>query len=695
MTTYHLYLDESGGFNELANNSLPSMVAGFLTKETCTEEHAFELLNVIKNSSEKFATINTNPFHAMESRSPALYEFITLLLENMSKKNYTFVAFKNDKSYTSINSDVTYLNVFAEGIVNLSEYLLAQTTDEIFLDINYATRMNVADMEMNRIYMSLDSDSYLERIEERIDWRMLRLKSSERARITRKFSRAKGDESSPLMLADAVCFGLRGGLKNFTSEQKARIKTLPTLKFQLTEKSLWREIKNALIENRIGEAVYSFYVRGTQTLIEEQNEFFKNSVAKNLKEIGSERRKFQYAILAQLVGNLANPDHRDFEPVKALIDALDKNFFPLLEANKLEGQELLFDIHFQRLTVATHEGNTLDEQREIKLCQKILPTLPATSEMLDYFLKYKLRETEYLKNIYDFEGAIAQLDRLEKILSSTVELLKMIDELEGFAENIRSTTLGKVIGSRAAAKIYLSATKPVFIRSAREDSDMAIEQFVSEDDKSRQFQMRSMLETQAEKFQEAFEWLAKACNVNENPTPAKVLSAIKNSDGAKNFPLLHFANLMAAAMANKRSLGREMFDAWINQNAEASLDGTFYPVPVILWRSGKCRALAGLKSAKNFYDDAAKLLLANPENFTPFSEGLLVEADRFATLDENNLKFLRKIQADYQKFSALPLPQSMREAFAEWEKLDALAKNPSAEKLKDFFKGLVKKIPVI
>lgn len=693
MSTYHLYLDESGNFNELANNSEPSIVAGFITEKNCTEAQAKALLNMTKNSSENFSTINVNQFHAMKNSSPALGEFLTLLLENMSRKNYKLIVFKNDKSYTSVNSDVTYLNVFAEGIVNLLEKLLAQTTDEISLNVNYATRLNVAERDKHGIYMSLDEKSYLERIEERIDWRMLRLKNSERARITKKFSPAKADKFAPLMLADAVCFALRGGLKNFTSEQKARIKTLPTLKFQLTEKFLWRDIQNALIEDRIGEAVYSWYTRGTSTLLEEYDSSFKDSVAKKLGEMDDEQRKFQYDTLAQLIGNLVN--RREFETVKNLVDALDKNFFPLIADKNLEAQELLFDMHFQRLTVATHEGNTLDEQREIELCRKILPTLPATCEMLDYFLKYKLRETEYLKNIYDFTGAIKELDRLERILSSTVELVKMIDELEDFAKNIRSTTLGKVIGSRAAAKIYLSATEPNLIWSAREDSDMAIEQFISESDKSRQFQMRSMLETRAGNFEESFTWLAKAFNVNENPTPAKVLSAIKNLSGGKNFELLHFANLMAAAMAAKKSLGREMFEAWTTQNAEDLLKGTNYPVPVILWRVGKCRALQGQKTAKKFYDDAAKFLLETPRNLTLYSEGLLVEADRFATLDEgNNSKLLRKIQADYQKFSEFPLPPTMRKAFSEWEKLD-VAKKLLAEELKDFFKSLVQKIPVI
>lgn len=694
MTTYHLYLDESGQFNEQANHSSASIIAGFLTEKNCTEARALELLNVTKNSSEDFSTINVNNFHAMKITNRALYEFITLLLENMSKKNYRLVVFKNDKSYTSVNSDVTYLNVFAEGIVNLLEYLLAQTPDEIVLNVHYASRLNVAERNRNGIYRSLNENFYLERIEERIDWRMLRFKHSEQARITKNFFSAKADKFAPLMLADAVCYALRGGLNNFTAAQKSRIKNLPTLKFQLTEESLWREIKNALIEDRIGEAVYLWHVRGTSTLIEDYGEFFKKTVAKRLQEMGNERRKFQYDTLAQLIGNLVS--RREFEAVKNLVEALDKNFFPLLEANNLEAQEIFFDTHFQRLTVATHEGNTLDEQREIELCQNILPKLPATCEMLDYFLKYKLRETEYLKNIYDFEGAIAELDRLEKILLNTLELLKMIDELESFAKNIRSTTLGKVIGSRMAAKIYLSTEKPELIRSAREDSDMAIEQFTSEGDKFRQFQMRSMLETRAKNFQESLSWLAKAFNVNENTTPDKVLAAIKKSAGNKNFGLLHFANLMTAAMMAGRTLGREMFAAWINQNPEEILTDKTYPVPVILWCSGKCRALQGSKTAKKFYDEAAKLLLEKPENFTLFSEGLLVEADRFATLDkENNLKFLKKIQADYQIFSTLPLPPSMRKAFAEWEKINDRAKKFSPEELKDFFRGLIEKIPVI
>lgn len=695
MADYYLYLDESGQFNNASNKGLPSIVAGFLSEKNCTEAKAKDLLSEAKKQSESFSTIDIEHFHAMKDANPALCEFITVLLEKMSEKNFRFVVFKNDKEYTSINSDVTYLNVFAEGIVNLLQFLLAQTNDEIFLHVCYASRLNVAERDLRGIYISLDEKSYLERIEERIDWRMLRLKSSERKRIKKNFIVNKADLFAPLMLADAVCYVLRSGWKKLLPNLKARIKKLPTLTFRLPEKISWREIQNLFIENRIGEAIYSWYVRGNSALFEEYNEQFNRILVNKLKSLDGFSRKFQYEATAQLVGTLV--DSRDFDLAKKFTDALDEKIFPLLRENNLNAQEFFFDIHFYRLTVATHEGNTFDEQREIALCREILPTLPATFEKLDYFLKYKLREVEYLKNTYDFERALKELNRLEKILSNTGELLNLIDELEDFAKDIRSTTLGKVIGSRAVTKIYLSSTKPNLIASAREDLTKSIEQFFDISDKARQFQSRSMLETVAGNFQESLSWLGKAFAVDENPSPANVLSAIKNFAGFKIFALHHYANLMTAAMTARNPLGCELFDVWTKLNAEDLLkNSSRYPIPIILWRAGKCRALLGQKTAKNFYDDAIKILLENPTNLTLFAEGLLVEADKFVILDEgNNPKFLRKIQEDYKKFSASPLPESMRATFAEWEKIDNIAKKFPATKLRDFFANLVKKIPVI
>lgn len=695
MADYYLYLDESGQFAEVSNRGLPSIIAGFLSEKKCTEAQAKGLLVGTKRQSDSFSAIDIEHFHAMKNANSSLYEFITVLLEKMSKEKFQFVVFKNDKEYSSINSDVTYLNVFAEGIVNLLHFLLAQTNDEIFLHVCYASRLNVAERDSHGIYLSLDEKSYLERIEERIDWRMLRLKSSERKRIKKNFVVNKADFFAPLMLADAVCYALRSGWKKLTPDLKVRIKKLPTLTFRLPEKISWREIQNLLIENRIGEAIYSWYVHGNSALFDEYDKQFINTVINKLKSLGSSSRKFQYDATAQLVGTLV--DARDFDTVKKFTDLLDAKIFPLLRENNLNAQEFFFDIHFYRLTVATHEGNTFEEQREIGLCREILPTLPATFEKLDYFLKYKLREVEYLKNTYDFERALKELNRLEKILSNTSELLNLIDDLDDFAKDIRSTTLGKVIGSRAVTKIYLSTTKPDLIASAREDLVKSVEQFFDTSDKARQFQSFSMLETVAGNFQESLSWLGKAFAVNEKPSPASVLLAIKNFAGLKTFGLLHYANLMTAAMTARNALGRELFDTWISLNAEDFLkDSSQYPVPIILWRAGKCRALLGQKTAKNFYDNAIKFLLGNPASLTLFVEGLIIEADKFATLDESSTpKFLRKIQEDYQKFSSLPVPKSMRATFAEWEKIDDVANKFSVTKLRDFFANLVKKIPVI
>lgn len=317
MRNYYLYLDESGNFNEKSNNALPSIVAGFLAEKNCTEIQAKNLLSATKNMSENFAAINIDSFHGMENFNSNICEFVTALLENMSRKNFRLVVFKNSKEYTSINSDVTYLNVFAEGIVNLMHYLLAQTNEEIFLHVMYASRLNVADLDQYGIYNSLDKKSYLERIEERIDWRMLRLRNSDRERIQKNFVIAKANEAAQLMLADAVCFALRGKWKSLTSDMKTRIKALPTLSFSLLEKISWREIQNLLIENRISEAIYSWYMRSTPALIREYEKQFEEAVVNKLKSLSYTAKKFQYEATAQFVGVLV--EARDFNAAKKFI----------------------------------------------------------------------------------------------------------------------------------------------------------------------------------------------------------------------------------------------------------------------------------------------------------------------------------------------------------------------------------------
>ena len=215
MKNYYLYLDESGNFQESVNTGLTSIVAGFLSQNwNCTDARAENLLTQVKANNKNFSEINISPFHAMEDTSTHIFQFIVELMERMAERNIQFVIFKSQKNYNIVNSDVTYLNVFAEGLVNLVQRLLAQTNEEITLNVVYASRLNMkAENEIIGSHIRIEENEYTERIEERIAWRMARLNLSIRNKIQINLSVGNARKLKSLMLADAVCYAMRGGKK--------------------------------------------------------------------------------------------------------------------------------------------------------------------------------------------------------------------------------------------------------------------------------------------------------------------------------------------------------------------------------------------------------------------------------------------------------------------------------------------------
>lgn len=696
MKKYYVYLDESGQFIETTKNGNVSIIAGFLSSDSsCTESRAEKFLADVKKTNTDFAGINIAPFHAMEETDNHTPQFIVELMEHMAKQKIDFVVLKSQRHYHIVNSDTTYLNVFAEGIVNLAKDMLSKTTDNVTLNVVYAKRVDMKKYHASGNKNTIKEKEYTDRIEERIALRMAQLKNNQRDRIKINLSAGSARKSKALMLADAVCYAFRGGKDYFNQNQKSRIKNLPCHKFSLMEKISWDSIQNALIDNRLAEALYSVYGFGMPSLSEEYMEIFEDALINKLKEIGASGRKLQYDTVSQIISSLV--DRRDYDETIYFIDALEEKFFPLLKKENLYSTEFYFDVHFYKLTVLTHKSHTLKEQEEIDICRKILPSLPATCETLDYYLKYKLREVEHLKNIYAFENALNGLDNLENILSNMVDLVQMLDGLGEFGKNISSTTLGKVIGSRTATKIYLSYTDRNYIASARKDSDTAIKNFTSKSDKARQYQTRAMLETVAEKFSDALEWLGKAFDLEENVTAEKVLKSIINFQGLKIFGFLHYVNLMSAAITAGHPIGKSMYDAWINQNAESTLPTNMeYPMPLIYHQIGKCRALQGNKNALKYYDEAIKKSLADSEDLTSYAAGLLIEADRFLMLSTGkDLKVLNKLCADYKKFADTDIPESMRKIFGAFDSLEEKIKKDSEEKIREYLAEITKKIPFI
>lgn len=663
MNHFELYLDESGQFEERNKNGRPSIVAGYLMSKKCSEAWAESLFAKTKRKDASFSEIDTDQFHAMESRSAALPAFNVCLMEELQTAGGVMVVFQNGRGNRIVNSDITYLNVFAEGILKLMYHLLAHYKDEISLNITYATRLQMEEKEKSGICQSIENDAYFERIQERILLRMAHIAPNDRSRLQYRLYWGSARKSPLLMLADAVNYTLRGGVSSLSPAQKERVGALAQLRFKVLEHSGWEQIQAHITSSRWAEAVYSWYGEYDDELRELHGSEFNHLIVERLEQLGAANSRVQFEVLSNLIKILI--DTRKYETANKFMDRIAQKLFPLLAQKGLLSPEADFDLHFLRLTTATHQGDVSGAEERIQICREKLARLPATWETMDYYLSYKLREAEQQKNMYDFRGAIANLDKLEQILTDAVSVVQMIDDLGEFGEKIKSTTLGKVLGSRVTARCYLSYETPEELALARRDSDAAMEQFHRAADKARQSMVRSMVEYLDGQFGEALLWLGRACGV-EDAAPAKLLDVFRRDKNASVFGILHYTSLMAHALQKGHPLGEELFSAWNVVPPDAIIpDQRLYPVNIILWRIGTAKAVMQPGAAEPYYKEAISVTDSNPMNLPHFMARLAMKAEYENILARSNkaktTRSFLSFERDYQKLKEcrLRLPENV------------------------------------
>lgn len=648
---FELYLDESGQFKEQSKNGRPSIVAGYLINKKCGEVWGEKILLKTKVKDASFAQVDTKKFHAMESKSEAISEFNVCLMEELQNNGATMVIFKNGRGNSIINSDITYLNVFAEGILKLMYHLLAHYAGEIFLNIIYATRVQVEEKEKSGINRPIEEDEYSSRLQERIILRMSHIPPNDRKRLKYALNWGSARKSSLLMLADAINYGFRGGISSLSKEQHERTKALKQLSFKVIEHSGWEQIQAYLTNNRWAESIYSWYGEYYEELQSQYSGEFNQLMIDKLNQLGLAGSKVQFEVLSNLIKSLI--DTRNYDTANKFLERLVQKLFPLLLKEGLLPPEVDFDFHFFRLTSATHQGDLIEAEKQIEICRGKLMALPATWETMDYYLSYKLREAEHQKNMFDFQGAIDNLDKLERILRDTISVVKMIDDIGEFSEKIKSTTLGKVLGSRVTARCYLSYEKPEELELARMDSDAAIEQFHRESDKSRQYMIRSMVEYLAGNFEDALVWLGKA-HCMEEVTPTMLLGELKKDKNTSVFGILHYTSLMALALKKDHPLGKKMFSAWNTVPPDDIIpDSRDYPTNIILWRVATCKAIMQPGAAAAYYKDAISSTDNNPQNLPNYMARIAMMAECMGLLSKENLVKARKkistFHAEYEK----------------------------------------------
>lgn len=599
MRKFELWLDESGDFNNDAkkagNGANPSLVGGLLIEHNTFPE---SYINAILPEAGTYHSVNEND----------QLDRFKMIDERLCKNEVNrIVVFSNQECIMILDNNLTYLNIISEGILQLIKHLKAQY-GEIFLRVIIANRVNTT-TGLNPAQSVVQSDEYVKRLKEKLLVASLENSISDREWALQTSSARKDKR---LMLADIICntFFTRYRRKKFNVAERSYIESIysderKTLIFTVFESVLEKNFRNNLIDNRIGEAVSNICLSNNEAALERCFGLLKL----NFASCGAHDIVFQYRFVESYIEYYINVV-RDFDLCINFLKNLLKYYIPLLKEYDKTGSlasKLSLDIKFYMLTVYTHLGNIGVSDQLIDECEKLIKGLPVSLDTINYRIKFETRKIINLINAFDFEEALICVDlQIEKCVE--------IKDLIGLVSNDRSyyDELAKALGTRVQIKSFLLRFNSALYESAKEDSDQAIEEFVSASDKRRQFLYRVQLESEHKDFDAALNYLKKSVDVSTE-ADEKALWTIVEQESV--FVINAYVRLMAESSSCQWNKSENMFNAFSNSGYFLNMDSSarlFHPAEIILWKYGYYCAQNGMVNAAiKYYDKASKICFAS------------------------------------------------------------------------------------
>ncbi|MCM3124415.1 MULTISPECIES: hypothetical protein [unclassified Mesobacillus] len=583
-----LWLDESGDFVSDVNTRLnPSLVGGVLIPVGIIDEGIAR-----KMLGKPYVHFTDEPA-----------DYTLNILKGIQEKNGSFVVFQNQERVQIIDSDTTYLNVLAEGIIQLL-LQLAAVYRRFELSIMVATRKNT-----NSGYGIISPEQYEKRLRERVIVALARKSLTSKWKYTIKFDDAR--TSSRLMLADGVCNTyLTRTSSKFTDSDREVIKSMYKQEyiFSFFENSVEKELHKLLGEGNITDALYEIY--NNKEL--QNREYYLDVVLKRLEQLDDHSRGIQLSGISTKFDTLIKID-RKYEYVKPVLKMMQDELFLLLDKYCISSSEFKLDIILYLYTIYTHEGS-VDGDIQDKLAQEQLQHIKDIMVKLKYFNMYKIRRGIHEKNMLNVFGSIDSLTKGIDVLEETMEMISLLDEDEALAE-AKYEYLGKNYGTRGQGYTMLIHEDPDYLALAIKDFDRALSHFTLDKDIDRQYTYKTMAYCEGKQFANALQCLFKSCHLEFNGENfGELFDYLKAQDITKViFKYLYYIKIMAFSKEDgQEKLADNMFQALNNahvtvESLQKSQESP-HPIQFIFWFMGSYSARRGKqKLGLKYLDDGIEI----------------------------------------------------------------------------------------
>jgi len=668
-----LYFDESGNFNPEDPNQdyTDSQIAGVCFPSGDREQLNLKAKNLLHTSYQKAYNTSKIPtfFHGRDivNVTPQYQAFIQEVIKGIKQKQWQPIGLVNQEGISFGHPQDNYMNMIAELILKLWQQKQKENVDWLSLNIYPAYRDQVAGDYRRKIQNSLGI------FQVREDLKNLPLTINQVIPIS-------ANNNYVLQVCDLLSnASYRDYKKCDEITQKKLIHALGDYNYTLIV-PLFSQRCELLIQ----EGSYALALRLVILELQaEKNQTkaveYREEIIQRLGSLPNGERNAQLSYLISWLEQTIN-QQRLLDKGCKLGDKLIQHVYDKLNILLAKNPESIlwfkYAIHFWQLTAYNHLGNLTKARKTAQKLDSLKPNLLQQIEYISLFMEASVAKAVHYTDCFDYDLVDKELSFVESFYNLAVEECINI-LLDG---KFKSYLRAKALGTWLQAKIYeyRQTIEPSLLEIARKLSDRSIEEFVTIEDKERQYQYRSQLENISGNFTVAREYLAKSLRLNTDATHSDIAHKIQQLDTIpQGFALLHWLRLgnktyqsnPAEWQEFKQVLKKSKF-LTDNPWCLAAENYRNYPVHGIL------RRVASL-SLKQQNFDRAQLALTRLSELKPINKNVvlaLVElaayTEYIAIVSESNLS-----EAQEKIVFCQNLLQNLQEKSQDFKKLEAFVNN--------------------
>lgn len=566
MRFYDLYFDESGTFQEpvlLEEGSVKrfgscergaSQIVGILAPSgTITVSKMDSILKVAHNKARRQLG---REFHAKELLESHLFrEYSKILSEVCHQLEDSLiqpVRICNTGRMGFGDKIATYTCMVAEMVIHVLEELTRiHGGGKIGLNIIAASVLTNWHDKSSRPEF-IEKAEYKKRLNEQLAFTAVR-RGVAHNRVNWEiatFRFGSGIKDRPLQICDLLSNASFRKFNNCSADQKERLKKLfGKFDVAMNKTNILEEIERHRREGSIAHALQTTAENWNRTELDTEvrktiNEQCR-SIVDDLAQMSSTARNLHLRQIADWGGQFV--ELRDLKISEMILLWLNKHIAEPL-ANRINDQIsadvdwFQFKLRLMQLAGYNHQGRLTAARTVTDLISQKIPDLLGRWEHVSLVMEALTLQAVHLIDSVEYDEASNKMQAVAGCFDNMSTL--MLNSMTGLSpERIRSRHLGMALGTWLQSEMFAGIENPERLNKARRLNERAIEEFTAKDDKDRQYQYRSQIETYAGNFAEARNWLARSLNIADS-SHESLANTIKDLDGfAQGFALLHWSRI--------------------------------------------------------------------------------------------------------------------------------------------------------